>query len=211
MSLREYETYRDAGMTLNGRIMARSLGRDVLGRAATLLGIGMDGSGAPAFKTELEEYAALDLALFDLRGSGGRTPAQAYMEDVGPDGGTERALLEARINSRTSLFRIEGSDAGRGTVSLSDLLHGGGGVAIYNKGMSMTARAGNAIFTRLFRLPELNTGSGIVFSFFGGSVPALVGRYRAMRSRRGRRGPVSRYVLFYKMYRRHGMPTLFAD
>ena len=211
MSLRKYERYRDAGMTLNERIMARSLGRDVLDRAAALLGVGRDRSGALKFKSEMDEYAVWDLAMFDLRGRDGRTPAQAYMEDVGPAGETERSLLEARINSETSLFRVTGSDAGGGTVALSDLLREEGDVAIHNRGLSASALTGCAVFIRLYRLPELNTASGILFGFWGSAVPALVRRYGRMRENRGRRGPVSRYVLFYRLYRRHGIPIVFAD
>ena len=197
-------------MTLNERIMTRSLDKDVLDRAAALLGIGRDRSGTLKFKSEMDEYAVWDLAMFDLRGRDGRTPAQAYMEDVGPDGETERALLEARINSETSLFRVEESDADRGTISLSDLLRGEGDVAIHNRGLSMSGLAGCAMFIRLYRLPELNTASGIAFGFLGGTAPALVRRYKRMREDRRRRGPVSRYVLFYRLHRRHGIPTVFA-
>ena len=211
MSLRTYERYKKAGMHFNNKLMSsKCLGKDALARAGEALGI-RDRSGAMAFKSELEMHSAMDLALCDIRGRDGRTPVQAYMEDVGPDGEMERAMLEARINSRTSLFRVEGSDADRWTVSLSDLLHEEGDVVVHDRGMSLTAGAGHAVFIRLFRLPELNTASGIVFPFSGDRVPAMVRKYGKMRADGRRRGPVSRYALFFRLHRRYGVPSMFTD
>lgn len=198
-------------MHFNNKLMeSECLGKDALGRAGEALGI-RDKSGAMVFRSELEMHATMDLALCDLKGNDGRTPVQAYMEDVGPDGEMERAMLEARINSATSLYRVAGSDPGRGTAGLSDLLHGGGDVTIHDKGLSLTAVAGSAIFIRLFRFPELNTTSGIAFVFSADRATALVRKYSKMRERPGRRGPVSRYALFFRMHRRYGVPSLFTD
>ena len=211
MSRKVYERYKKAGMHFNNKLMSsKCLGKDALARAGEALGI-RDKSGTMVFKSELEMHSAMDLALCDLRGRDGRTPVQAYMEDIGPDGEMERALLEARINSATSLFRVTGSDAGEWTVSLSDLLHGGGDVVVHDRGVSLTAGAGQAVFIRLFRFPELNTASGIVFPFSGDRVPAMVRKYNKMRANKGRRGPVSRYALFFRLHRRYGVPSMFTD
>lgn len=213
MSLKVYGRYKKAGMHFNNKLMeSECLGKDALARAGEALGI-RDKSGTMIFNSELEMHATMDLALCDLKGVDGRTPVQAYMEDIGPDGEMERALLEARINSATSLYRVAGGDPGRGTVALSDLLHGGGDVTIYDKGLSLTAGAGagGAIFIRLFRFPELNTASGIAFVFSEDRVPAMVRKYSKMRERPGRRGPVSRYALFFRLHRRYGVPSLFTD
>lgn len=197
-------------MDLNERIAARCIGADALGRVGAAFGVGTR-RGALAFGSEMERDAVVDTAMCDLRGEDGRTPAQAYMEDVGPASDLERAMLEARINSTTSLFTVTGCDAAGGTVGLSDRLRGEGDVVIHDIGMSMSAIAGYAIFTRLLRFPELASTSGVVFAFHGGRVPSLVRRYGRMRERPGRRGPISRCALFFRQGRRYGVPRAFTD
>ena len=206
VSFKDYAKYNAAGMKLNNKLMEKSLGKDALKRVGTLFGI-VDKSGTMVFKSEMEMHAVMDVALCDLKGKDGRTPVEAYMEDIGPANDVERALLEARINSTTSLFRVTGSDAREGTVDLSDLLHGSGDVTIYNKGMSQTAGTTDAAFIRLFRLPKANTASGIVFAFHGNRVPALIRKYNKIRAREGQGGALSRYALFFKLHRRYGIPS----
>lgn len=192
-------------MELNDKLL-KLLDKGTVGRVGEMFGI-KDKSGTLIFESEIEMHAVMDLSLCDVKRADGRTAVQAYMEDAGPSGDVERALLEARIGSVASLFRITGRDAVRGTVGLSDLLCGCGEVAIRDNGLSLTAAAGNAMFMRLFRLPKFNTTSGIAFVFPGGRVPALIRRYNKMRAKEGRRGPVSRYALFFRMHRRYGMPA----
>lgn len=209
--MREYDKHREAGMHLNNKLMgSKFLTKDMIAKAGTLLGI-RDKSGIMAFESEMEMHATMDVALCDLRGKDGRTPVQAYMEDVGPANDAERGMLEARIGSHTSLFRVESSDAAGCTVDLSDQLRGGRSVTIRDRGLGMSTSAGEVIFFRLFRLPKFNTTSGISFIFSGSRLPALLRKYSEMRKRPGRRGPVARYALFFRLYRRYGAPTSFTD
>ena len=198
-------------MHLNDKLMrSKFLTNDMIAKAGTLLGI-RDKSGIMAFKSEMDMHATMDIALCDLRGEDGRTPVQAYMEDVGPASDAERGMLEARIGSHTSLFRVESSDAAGCTVDLSDQLREGHGVTIRDRGLSMSTSAGEVMFIRLFRLPKFNTTSGVSFIFPGSRLPALLRRYDKMRKRPDRRGPVSRYALFFRLHRRYGSPARFTD
>lgn len=211
VSMREYDMHREAGMRLNDKLMkSKFLTKDITAKAGTLLGV-RDKSGVMAFKSEMEMHATMDVALCDLRGEDGRTPVQAYMEDVGPANDVERGMLEARIGSRTSLFRVESSDAAGCTVDLSDQLREGRSVTIRDRGLSMSTSAGEVMFFRLFRLPKFNTTSGVSFVFSGSRLPALLRRYNRMWKRPDRRGPVSRYALFFRLHRRYGAPTRFTD
>lgn len=209
--MRVYDRYRDEGMRLNSRLLAsRFFTKGAMDRIGAAAGI----EGGPKkmlFDSEMEFHATMDAALCDVRGDGGRTAVQAYMEEVGPAGEFERAMLEARINARTSLYRVEARDAAGCAVRMSDLLHGGGSVTILDRGLSATLREGCGIFFRLYRLPELCMTSGVSFVFPWGGVPALVRRYRRMRKEPGRRGPVSRFALFFRMNRRRGLSVLTAD
>lgn len=198
-------------MHLNSKLMeSKGFTKETLDRALALLGV-RDKAGVAIYRSQMEMDATMDFALCDIRADGGRTAVEAYMEDVGPSGELERILLEARIKSSTSLFRVESADAAAGTVGLSDLLVEGERATIYDRGLSMSMSAGLALFMRLFRYPRFSATSGIAFVFSGDRAPALVRKYRKMREKPGRRGPVSRYALFFRMQRRYSLPTAYTD
>ena len=209
--VKDYGRDREAGMRLNSKLMSSKMfSKEVLNKAVTMLGV-RGSSGVSMYKSQMEMDAAMDFALCDIRAGGGRAPVEAYMEEVGPDGELERILLEARIKSRTSLFRAESADAAAGTVGLSDLLVEGQRATIHDMGLSISVSPALALFMRLFTYPKFSTTSGIAFVFPWDRAPAMVRKYMRMREKPGRRGPVSRYALFFRMQRRYSMPTSYTD
>lgn len=207
VSMRVYDRYRREGADLNNRLLDSEFFEAAMEKAVAAAGV-VGRTGRMRFRTEMELHATMDAALCDFRSDEGRTPVQAYMDDVGPSSKLERVMLEARIEARTSLFRAEECDASKCTVRMSDLLRGGRGVTIRDRGLSATLLEGHSVFFRLYRFPELCMTSGVSFAFAGDSVPTLVRRYRRMRADPGRRGPASRFALFFRMNRRHGRPIL---
>lgn len=209
--IKDYEKYRKAGMRLNSKLMSSKMfTKEALNKAMEMLGV-RDSAGVAVYHSQIEIDATMDFALCDMRVGGGRTPVEAYMGEVGPDGDLERILLEARIKSRTSLFRVESADAAAGTVDLSDLLVEGQRATIHDMGLSATMSSGLALFMRLFTYPKFSTTSGIAFVFPGDRAPAMVSKYMKMREKPGRRGPASRYALFFRMQRRYSMPISYTD
>ena len=205
MSFAEYKRDSKVGTNLNTKLMTKMLKREDIVGAAGILGVNVRGS-------ELEIYAdaelacIMDVALHDVKDGGGRSKVQAYLEDVGADTDLEREMLEAHIRAKTSLFRIEECDPRRRTVRLSDQLRGGGGdVIIHDGDLAVEPEEGDSVFARICRRPRFCTTSGISLGFAEDVAPILIRRYRAMRAKPNKRGPASRFALFFRMNRRHGL------
>lgn len=210
LSFADYKRYREASADLDKKMIDRMLRPEDVGRAARMLGMGRDGKDLLSHpQTEVESL--MDFAMHDPRDGSGRTKVQAYIEDIGPDTGLEREMLEMRARSRTSLFRAEARDPSACTVELSDQLRGDvKNITIYDGGLSATLAVGNYIFVRIYSGGGLCMTSGITFPFSAGIAPTLIKGYSRMRARPNRRGPASRFALFFRMNRKYGQPVLFA-
>ena len=209
MSFADYRRYRGEGLGLNTKLMDSMIESEDIDRAAGMLGIKRKG-GKLVFHAKAEMDAVIDFTLHDVKDGRGRNKVQAYLEGVGPATDLERELLEMRIGAKSSLFRVEECKAQRRTVRLSDQLHGSGDVTIYDKGLSATLVKGSSIFTRIYRGQGLCMTSGVTFGFAEGGAPMLIRRYRAMRAKPSKRGPASRFALFFRMNRTCGIPIHFV-
>ena len=209
MSFADYERCRKAGLKLNDKLMDTMISRKDVDRAAGMLGIEIKGKDME-IHSDMDLYAMVDFILCDLRDKG-RSKVQAYLEDVGPDTDLERELLDMRIGSTTSLFEVKACSPRRRTVDLSDQLRGSGrDIVIYDRGLSATLAAGDSLFCRLYSGAGIHMTSGIVFRFPGEIAPELIHRYRSMRAKPNRRGPASRFALFFRMNRRYGVDVSLA-
>ncbi len=193
------------GTDLNTKLMSKMLKREDIVGAAEMLGMTVKGNEVEVY-SDMEMGCIMDVALHDIKDGGGRSKVRAYLEDIGPATDLEREMLEARIRAKTSLFRIEGHDPRRQTVELSDQLRGGGGdITMYDGYLDVAPEEGNSVFARICRGPRTCTTSGISFGFAEEAAPMLIRRYRAMRARPNKRGPASRFALFFRMNRRCGL------
>ena len=209
VSFSDYRRYREEGLDLNTKLMRSMIEAEDIDRAAGMLGIKRAG-GNLEFDSRMEADCTIDFILCDVKDGRGRSKVQAYLEDVGPATDFEREMLEMRIRAKTSLFRVGECRPHRRTVELSDQLHGSGDVTIYDKGLSASLEAGNSIFTRIYSGAGLCMTSGFLFGFAGEIAPMLIRRYSAMRAKPNRRGPASRFALFFRLNRKYGLPTALA-
>ena len=205
MSLAGFKRDAKAGTNLNTKLMYATIKREDIVGAAGMLGIKVRGDEVEIY-ADMELTCIIDVALHDVKDGRGRSRVQAYLEDVGPATDLEREMLEARIHAKTSLFRIEEYDPRRRTVKLSDQLRGGGGdVTIYDGDLRVVPEEGDSVFARICRGPKMCSTSGTSFSFAEEAAPMLIRRYRAMRAKPNKRGPVSRFALFFRMNRKCGL------
>ena len=207
MRLAEYKRYRLNYKALDDKLIKAMLGPEDIARASRILGMK---HGRESY-TEAELAGRTDLALCDIKDGSGRNKVQAYLEDVGPATEMDREMLEMRARARTSLFRVEECDPRGMTVTLSDQLRGrGGDVTIYDGGISDTIPVGFYIFTRTNDGQDASMTFGTTFGFRSSLGPAMIRKYRRMRETPSRRGPTSRFALFFRLNRRHGLPTVFV-
>lgn len=205
MSFAEYRRCRTAGFALNSKLVDKMVGRKDIRRAAGMLGAKFDRKGIE-LHSDMEVDALMDFILCDLRDGRGRSKVQAYLEDVGPATDFERELLDMRIHSRSSLFRAKACNPRRRTVDLSDQLHGGRrDIVIHDRGLSASLTVDNSIFCRIYSRAGLHMTSGIGFNFPGEIAPGLIRMYKAMRAESNHRGPASRFALFFRLNRMHGL------
>ena len=194
------------GTDLNTKLMFKMLKREDIVGAAGILGVRVGGSEVEVY-ADAELACIMDVALHDVKDGSGRSKVQAYLEDVGADTDLEREMLEAHIRARTSLFRVEERDPRRRTVRLSDQLRGGGGgdVTIHDGDLTVAPEEGDSVFARICRRPRFCTTSGISLGFAEDVAPMLIRRYRAMRAKPNKRGPASRFALFFRLNRKYGL------
>ena len=212
MRLAEYKRYRVNYKPLENKLIKTMLGPEDIARAERILGMKVGGDAGESY-SEPEMACRTDLALCDIKDDRGRNKVQAYLEDVGPATEMEREMLEMRASARTSLFRVEECDPLGMKVTLTDQLRGGrgrGNVTIYDGGISDTIPVGFSIFTRIHDSPSTAMTWGTTFGFRTGLAPAMIKKYRRMRETPSRRGPASRFALFFRVNHRYGVPTKFA-
>ena len=210
MRLAEYKRYRLNYKALENKLIKAMLGPEDIARAERILGMEVGGDGGESY-SEAEMACRTDMALCDIKDESGRNKVQAYLEDVGPATEMDRKMLEMRAGARTSLFRVEACDPLGMMVTLSDQLRGGRGeVTMYDGGISDTVPVGFSIFTRIHDSPDTAMTWGTTFGFRTGLAPAMIKKYRRMRETPSRRGPASRFALFFRLNHRYGVPTKFA-
>ena len=208
VSLADHKRYAKVGTDLNTKLMSKMLRREDIVGAARMLGVNVRGDEVEIY-ADMELACIMDFALHDVKDGVGRSKVQAYLEDVGPATDLEREILDTYVRSKTSLFRVEECDPRRRTVRLSDQLRRGGeDVTVHDGDLSEEPDEGMSVFARICRGPKFCTTSGISFTFAEGSAPMLIRRYRAMRAKPNKRGPASRFVLFFRMNRKCGLQLL---
>ncbi|MEW5898930.1 MAG: hypothetical protein AB1652_07135 [Bacillota bacterium] len=96
--IEKYKTYRRIGMMLNQKMMKAYLDRDILFKAAGLLG--MVSGNTLIFESEDETSVLMDFALYECV-FGNKSVTSTYREKVGGENEQEKDILTALISSYT--------------------------------------------------------------------------------------------------------------
>lgn len=209
--LEEYQEYRDTQVTIHTDILKTQVDDDRFKSAASLLGIKVTKKHIEIDESEMPSL--YDFAIYDVR-RGGKTALENYVDGIGGIDGepdpVRKVLLRAMLSAKTSCFRIARTNPAAGTVVLADLL-GGGKVTIHDRGISLTGRRGGGGFTRIVATPRLSMSAGATAVFRSGGLRRAVSEYLRLEKRSDRRPEIKRYGLFFRLHRKYGVESRYAD
>ena len=208
----KYLRYRDMQVEINEDVLKNYVDGGRIEAAARLLGlpirggkIEIDGNNIPAL---------YDFSINDVQ-RGGSTALESYVEGIGGvesvAGAARRRLLRAMLSAKTSLYRAGRADPKAGTLSLEDVLGGGGTVTIHDSGMSTTPHRGLGIFTRIIALPGISMTAGASAVFAPSDIRRALSAYRRLEKGSDRRPEIKRYALFFRLYREFGQLTEYSN
>ncbi len=205
--IKKYKNHRDVGRGLHEKIMHASLNREVLIKAAKLLGIAR---GDTLILEKEEELGTLmDFALHDYKVNK-KNIIEIYKEKASPLNETEKEVLDALLLSYTSLFKIVSISKKENSLLLSDLLNKKDGIRLIDIAFSEHAVLGLLLFTRLVPFEDFNVTTGAVMAFPGKLEDYIIKKFTKM----SRKVPsadeaVKRYVTFFKLSKTHGIEVRY--
>lgn len=205
-SIDRYREYRDGGKDLNNRIIELCLDEATIKESAELLGLGLTDEieSVPGNK-EVHVDVGKDFAMHEYR-QGKQTAVASFQEQELWESELEKELLDAFIQSGTSLFRVTSVNEAEGILIMEDLLNDVHKIKLTDIGLSKSVDPGLLLFCRLIRLEEVNMTSGVTLPFPDGSEEILVSVYEDMRDEiRPYPDSVVRYISFYGMYEQFGI------
>lgn len=203
----KYKMYRQAGIALNGKITEEALNSDMIYDAIKLLEITRE-RDTIFFDSEFEADVLHDFMLLEAV-KGRKRAVEIYKEQYSFDGELEEEILEALINSYTSLFRIDSVNKTEHILHLSDILSGESGIRLVDMGFSMNAKEGMLIFTRLISFDDFCMTSGVSFLFKPGLEGYLKKRHRKiMKEMKDENDSLKRFVAFLKLSRNCGLEVV---
>lgn len=153
--LESYKRLRQAGRALNLEL-AKQLPKNAAPEFGKKLGLAQ--GNMLVFNNDDEVAVLYDYCLFHYR-RGGKTVIERYQEQTPPEPDSlEGLLLQAMLQSRFSVFRIERILPRQGAV-LQDLVYGDTR-EIIDLSLAQTAMPGMLLLGRLLPLPEFHMSSG---------------------------------------------------
>jgi len=206
---KKYRKYRKIGMNLNHKIRDKSLDRITLKKSAKLLVFSKGDKFF--FNSEDETSVLMDFALNDYRFIN-KNSIEKYQEKFGGIDQIEKNILDALINSYTSLFKIVSVKPWEITVELKDLLNDTEDtIKLTEIAFSSSLHKKDLlIFTRIISFKDFNMTSGVSFIFPADKTNFLIRQYnKKIRSNTLGNEAVKRFIIFYELNKKYGLDVMY--
>lgn len=205
----KYKKYRKASKELNGKISETTFNKMRLDDAVNLLGFDRQGQTI-IFDDEFEMDVMTDFMMFESV-DGEKRPCEMYKMKYPVKSKMEEEILEALILSRTSLFKIESVDEENNVVWLSDILNGKQNIRLVDIQLSMNAKAGFLMFTRLISFEDFCMTSGVSFVFNPDVKDYVLRRHKKiMKKYRNKNESLGKFIAFFKLSKECGIEVMNA-
>lgn len=205
--IKKCKKYRKIGMKLNYKIMDKCLNRGALKKSAKLLGIVQGGTFV--FDSDDETSVLMDFALNDHKVNH-KNAIEMYREKYGWKNEIEKEILDARIDSYTSLFKVISISKTEHTLLLRDLLNKKDNMQLTDIGLSRTAIPELLVFFRLVSFKDFNITSGVAFAFPPNMEDLIVRKYKMKRKKiKSNSESIKRYVSFFKLSKMYGIDVAY--
>lgn len=121
-TLSKYKKYREVGKALNHKIIDCFVDRDTIILSGKYLGlVSLVKKNALIFDNESETAALMDFAINEYK-INGNSAVQLYKDKGIFENKIEKDILEASLNSYTSLFKLTNIISQKNTLILTDLI-----------------------------------------------------------------------------------------
>lgn len=170
-----YKKWRKIGIQLNDKIVDKIPKRLILQAARDLRILGKE--NVLVFDSEDETSYLMDRAIYDVK-IGGKWFIEVYIEQYSKDDcltDDEKGLLQAMRRSFYSLFIVDEIKLGKG-IHLADVFSEGK-LFLTDMGLSLTAKKGCLIATRVLSIDDLNFTSGCGCAFEKKHLEELKGNF----------------------------------
>jgi hypothetical protein len=202
--LERYRRYREIGQELNTTILRECTDSEAIMESARLLGIERDGDEI-LYDAQADMTVHYEFLLNEYR-QNGQTAVEKYYDQERWESDTERTILEALLDTETSLFKITAIDETDKQLIVTDLLNGGDERRVTDVNLSDTAEPGVLFFFRLVPYDEFNTTSGVSFPFPADEEDRLLREYKQRTGNiDSKPESVQRFAAFFDLYRNYGI------
>lgn len=204
---KKYKKYRKAAIELNKKITEKVFDAVDLDDAVNLLGFDRRGRTI-IFDSEFEMDVMSDFMMFESI-KGEKRSIDVYKEKYPAETDFEEEILEALINSRSSLFKIEHIDKKDNTIWLFDILNEKQNIPLVDIGLSMSAETGFLMFTRLIPFEDFCMTSGVSFVFNPNLETYVARRYKKiMKKFKSENDSTRKFVAFFRLSKECGMKVI---
>jgi len=207
-AIRKYHELRETGKIVNQDIINRFIDQRMLLQSSKLLGLLKNEQ--MSYRRESDSYILLDFAIHELK-SNGKNAVALYKEKVKQLPPLEAEIIQAMMDSYTSLFKIIGINKRAAKLQLVDLLVGSPSpLTLLDFNLSRSAPEGLLLFTRLLPLGDFHLHAGIGLPFSAALENFLLKEYPRLAHRVKSPSPgIKKYVAFFKLHRRYGTDVYF--
>ncbi|MCK9397986.1 MAG: hypothetical protein M0Q44_20655 [Methylobacter sp.] len=213
-SLKYYRQLRTEGMEFNSKLFGQLTRTDLdnIGRLLGILRKGIlrfdeEGTGG----TDINHFS--NFAIFDYCNAKGLNVIQRYWQQYqGQLSREEDRLIQAYLNTRSSLFSVIEIDLQKSTIKLQDLFDDNYQVEITDISMSQFPLLNDClIFTRVLTLESFNITSGVSFVFRKDKEEILRKKYKSMIKQTVAYTPQAKnFIVFLKLSHKFGVPLKYA-
>ena len=197
-TISKYRKYREVGKALNHKIIDRYINKEIILQSGKLLYLIKRDTLITDDESDIT--ALMDFAINEYQ-INGKKAVQLYKDKVMLENDIEKEILDALINSYTSLFKIADVKQKDSKLILVDLLNKNKDtIEIIDIGFSQTASPGLLLFLRIVPLADFNVTGGFGFAFNGDLEEYLLNEYKHfVKCVKSPSESIKRYVAFFKL------------
>ncbi len=202
----EYKKYRNEAKKLSDVILKQYTDEQSLDTITRLMGIRHGKS--VIVESDEEVNFIMDFGLYEYRFDG-QNFVERYQASNPTLSQNETKIIAAKLLAYTSLFKIIDANPSNSTVLLSDLLNNKQKVEMMDINLSITAKLGYLMFTRLVPFENMNMSSGMFCVFPQSYEIALLKEYKSkMKKVKSDIESQQKFIAFYKLSKTKGIATM---
>ena len=208
-TLETYWKYREHGVVLN-EMLLDFLDETYLNDCILLFGV-TEENAALFFEDAANQDYLMDFAIHDYRDEKGKTALQNFTASNQYSSITaiEKEILEAKINSKQSLFLVDEAKPEESLLGLKDVFNSYQDTEIMDAALSRSLPSKNRyIFTRVMRFKHFSCTTGVSYIFKKNKFNNIKSTYlKQLKNYAGLNSHTKKAIAFYAVNTKYGLPV----